>query len=581
MDRQERSWIIAWATLQGVGLWLLHEWILLLSTPGQYFTLIWPLYVFIITLPLSQMLLSAYRHQRRLWGLAAAFSLSMAGAAAYVGRQAWVADLPLNKTGELGFILSVITLSSWFVLLPFAEHRLSRGGWFSDYSLLFSAAWRNLVKLLLAGVFTGLFWALLFLLAGLFKVLNVSFLMDLFTSRIFAYPVTAIVFGIGLSLYAAKEEALVGIYRASLNILGWLLPVVSFILILFLLALPFQGLALLWKTGYATSLMLCLLAWTVFLFNAAWQDASGEQRFPKWLLRFISVGLLAMPVYIALSVYSLGLRVAQYGWTIDRVWAALVIAVMAIYAFGYACVVLRRQPVWMESASRINIGAALITVVLAILACSPVLDPARIAVNSQVARLLQQKVAVSSFDFEYLRLEAGRYGNQALSRLSHEQSHPQAALLRQKADAAAKVKYRTYKPKDSQDFSDETVRRQLRIYPHDAELPASFIQYLREQLNSRALYLNCRENKPCPVLKLDLNSDGMDELVLLNRYSSRIFGLNHGQWQPVGRLSGMDLGKLDAKETLDALDSLGFASKPARWHDLWIGNMKYGVQEEE
>lgn len=156
------------------------------------------------------------------------------------------------------------------------------------------------MKLVLAALFTGLLWILLFLLAGLFKVLNIGFLTDLFTSRIFAYPVTAIAFGIGISLYAAKEEALVGIYRASLNILGWLLPVVSLILILFLLALPFQGLALLWKTGYATSLMLCLLAWTVFLFNAAWQDASGEQRFPRWLLRFISLGLLAMPVYIAL-----------------------------------------------------------------------------------------------------------------------------------------------------------------------------------------------------------------------------------------------------------------------------------------
>ncbi|MCB5185104.1 DUF4153 domain-containing protein [Methylobacillus gramineus] len=580
MDKQERGWIIAWAALQGVSLWLLHEWLLKLSIPGQYFSLIWPLYAVIITLPLSLMVLSHYRQQTLLWSMATGFSVLMAGAAAYMGHQAWVADLPVNKTGELGFILNVIALSSWFVLLPFAEHKLSRGSWASDYPLLFSAAWRNWIKLMLAALFTGLFWTLLFLLAGLFKVLNVNTLMDWFTSRIFAYPATTIIFGIGLSLYAAKEEALVGIYRASLNILGWLLPLVSFILLLFLLALPFQGLALLWKTGYATSLMLSLLAWTVFLFNAAWQDASGEQRFPRWLLRFIGLSLLVMPVYIALCVYSLGLRVTQYGWTIDRVWAALVIVVMAIYALGYAWVVLRRQPIWMASASRVNIGAALITVALAILTCSPVLDPARIAVNSQVARLLQQKVDISSFDFEYLRLEAGRYGNQALLSLSREQSHPQAALLRKKATDASKVTYRTFKPGNGPEQSDESVRQQLKIYPHDAELPAAFLQEVREQLNRQALYLNCQKDKPCPVLKLDLNHDGMDELILLNGYSSLIFELSQGRWKSSGRLSGVDLHKLNTQETLQALDSQDFASKPARWGELWIGDMKYGVQGE-
>lgn len=574
MTRQERTWIIAWATVQGLGLWLLHEWLLGLDKKVPMWHLIWPSYVFITTFPLSLMVLSTYRQDKRLWGMAAGFSLIMSGAAAYVGYQAWAPDVHLGYTSQLGFTLMLITLVNWFVLLPFAEHQLLKGRWCSDYAFLFSAAWRNWVKLALAALFTGLFWALLFLLAGLFKVLNIDFFMILFTSRIFAYPVTAIAFGIGLSLYAAKEEALVGIYRASLNILGWLLPVVSFILILFLLALPFQGLALLWKTGYATSLMLCLLAWAVFLFNAAWQDASGEQRFPKWLLRFIGVGLLTMPVYIVLCAYSLALRVTQYGWTIDRIWAALMIVVMAIYALGYAWVVLKRQTIWMQGAKRINIAAALFTVLLLILTITPVLDPARIAVHSQVSRLLAQKTQLQDFDFAYLRFDSGRIGHEALLQLSKNTTHPQAEALRQQASLTLKKTSR-YEVKPEV-VAEDTLRQKLQMYPQGIELAEDFVEYLRVQLNADKLYISCTAEKPCPLLQLDLNQDRQAELVLLNGYSSMVFSLQQGRWRRVGTLTG-DLSKLSQKGTIQALEQGQVKAQLPTWHDLEIGGQRYGV----
>lgn len=579
MSRQARSWIIAWATGQGLGLWLLHEWILKLATPQQYFSVIWALYALVITLPLSFMLLPAYRQQRRLWGMAVAYSLLMAGAAAYSGYQAWMSGIPYHQTWELGFILGCITFSSWFVLLPFAEHGLCKGQWFSDYAFLFSAAWRNWVKLMLAGLFACLFWALLFLLAGLFKVLHVNFLMDLISSRIFAYPVTAITFGVGLSLYAAKEEALVGIYRASLDILGWLLPVVSFILILFLLALPFQGLALLWKTGYATSLMLCLLAWTIFLFNAAWQDATREERFPRWLRRFIGLGLLTMPVYILLCAYSLGLRVTQYGWTIDRVWAALAILIMAIYALGYAWVVLRRSTVWMLQARQVNIVAALFAVTLLILTLTPILDPVRLAVHSQVSRLLDGRTSVSDFDFEYLRLEGRRYGNQVLQELARNTKHEHAVLIRQKAEDAMKVTYRTFKSQGPEPLTHAQLQEQLTPYPHTVALDPAFVDFLLEQRNSGKLYLNCSTSKPCPVLVLDMNDDGEQELVVLSGYSSHVFQRTQSVWKIAGRLTGKDMDALGATKIQRELDALDFSAKPNAWRDLWIGNMKYQVEE--
>lgn len=578
MHREERSWIIAWATGQGASLWLLHEWLLSLSKQAEYFWLIWPLYMVVFLLPLSMMMLAAYRQQKRLWVMVGGYALLIAAISCYAGYQAWTPNVDTFLYAQHGVLLSMVGFGSWFVLLPFAEQRLLRQAWASDYGLLFASAWRNSIKLMLAGTFTSLLWLLLYLFAGLLKVLGVAFFLELLSEPIFFYPVTAITFGIGLSLYAAKEEVLVGFYRAALNTLGWLLPVVSLILLAFLLVLPFQGLDKLWDTGYATSLMLSLLLLTVFLFNAAWQDASGEQRFPKWVLYFIAAGLLTMPVYIALCVYSLGLRVAQYGWTMDRVFAALVILVMAMYALGYAAVVLRRETAWMQSASKVNITAALVTVVLAILICSPVLDPTRIAVHSQVARLLQQKVKVQDFDFQYLRFQAGRYGDAALSRLQQEQTHPDAAELRRKAKLAHEAKQRVYQP-EVQKLDVADLRTLLSIYPQKAELPEAFIATLLEGKVINQAGFNCETEQPCAVLRLDLNADGVDELVLLGHYRSAVYGWGSGKWQKVGSLLG-DTSEFTNKSVQEALTRGDFSSKATNWQDLQIGDMNLKVQED-
>src|SRR5271169_5095047 len=404
MERNERVWIIFWAALLGFSLLMLHNWVESLPKPGERFGLIWPLYEISISLPLTLQVLSRYRTQKALWVMAIGFSLIMAGSTSYVGHVSWISDLPNSDYLSQLFLTPNIVFVCWFVLMPFAEHRLIKSSWFDDYSLLFSAAWRNTVKLLSAATFTGIFWGLLFLWAGLFKILKVGFFYDLFTSRNFVYPITAIAYGVGLSLYSAKEDALVGLYRASLNVLAWLLPLVTFIMLFFLLALPLQGLGLLWKTGYATTLMITLLSGMIFLFNAAWQDAIESLKFPKWLLKLISVGLVSMPVYIAPCTYSLGLRIAQHGWSIDRIWAALIVFVLSIYSFGYTATILRKQTSWMNGAKRINIFASLIIVALLTLTCTPILDPARISVDSQIGRLMDNKITADVFDYDYLRL---------------------------------------------------------------------------------------------------------------------------------------------------------------------------------
>ncbi len=567
---QARPWMLAWALAQGAALWALHG-----AVAKDRWTLLWPVYAVVLAVPLTLQLLAAHRARRGLWLQAAALGMVFAAAAGYGGHVS-VAE----NRGQMGAVLVLLLSGSWFVLLPFAEQRLACGTWARDYPRLFTTAWRHAFQLLLAGLFTGLFWALLFLLAGLFQVLGVSLFMQTFTSLPFVYMATPVAFALGLSLYAAREEALAGFWRSMLQVLGWLLPLACLIALLFLAALPMRGLAPLWKTGHATALMLGLIGWMVFLFNVAWSDGREEsQRFGPALQRFVAMGLLTLPVYAALCAYALGLRVAQYGWTADRVWAALAVVLMAVYAVGYALAALRRSLPWMALARRVNVAVAWLAVALALLTCTPVLDPARIAVASQLARLQAQRVDVPAFDFGYLRWDAGRAGQAALEQLAQEQSHPQAAQIRERAQAAQqdKSRYARRSGAQAQVWTADTLRARLRPFPADAAPDAAWLDYLLAQLREHKLSVTCTDAAPCPVLRIDLDGDGQPEQVLLSDYLSQVFVSENGQWRAAGRLQGGNLGKLNGKQA-EQWTEQGVATQPPRWHDLVIGGERYSVR---
>ena len=582
MKREERVWILAWATLMGFSLLMLHNWVETLSKPGEYFDFIWPLYVFAISAPLSMQMLSRYRSEKLLWLMAASFSVIMAGAASYVGHYAWIENLPSNgpiPVGEM-LVMTMVVSSCWFILMPFAEHRLVRDSWWNEYALLFSGAWRNTVKLISATAFVGLFWGLLFLWAGLFKVLKIDFFYELFTGRNFVYPVTAIAYGMGISLYSTKEEALVNLYRTSLNILGWLLPLVTFIMLLFLFALPFQGLAALWKTGHATTLMLTLQGLIVFLFNAAWQDADGTIKFPKWLRNLISVGLVAMPVYSVLCAYSLGLRISEHGWSVERIWAALAVLVMSIYAIGYATTSIRRQTVWMVGAKFVNIATALIVVALLMLTATPVLDPARISVNSQVGRLLANSTSVADFDFDYLRFRTGKFGNDELRNLLKNTSHPQAELLHQRAEEALKKKYAYESQANGVGISRERLAAYLTLYPKGTVLDPSFVDYLAGQLNEHKFSLPCIQNgRSCQLLAIDLKGEGSIELVLFDAFQSKVFEQRQSKWELIGNLTGQKVDQLTGPSLKHSLDVQDIELRPHKWRDIRVGPDYFSVNE--
>ena len=579
---QDKRFILIVALVQGLALLLMHNWVIGIADLGRSYQLILPLYAVIVALPLSLMML-ANQPRQLVVKLTLGFSIIAACCAAYIGHVSYSKGLGDYAYYGMCWILGGCIFVAWFITLAFFEHYCQYQHWFSRYEALFSFAWRNAVKVIVAGIFVGLFWGALGILGELFKVLGIAFFSELFSNRHFVYPATTLAFGLGLSLYAAKEEVLSEFKSAILQVIGWLLPLVSFILLAFIITLPLKGLSTLWDTGYATSLMLSLLGLAVFLLNTAFQD--GRQiHYPVWLLKLSNAGLLTMPLYALLCMYAVYLRVHQYGWTQDRVWAASFVVMMAIYSFGYAFAAIKSLKVtqgWMHLTKTINIFAAFVLVAMLVLINSPLLNPTRIAVHSQLARLLEGKVKASQFDFQYLRFKGGTYGNDALQAMLLDKGNPELKAYALAALDEANLNY--YSPPEKKINSVADLEAQFTIYPQGQSLESSFYEVLLADKKAGTLFLDClsvvsQQSSGCRALVIDLNADNVPEVVVFNPYGNRVYAKEGSAWRYTADMKISNYGEAKSKDELALLESGDYKAIKPKWNQFQFGKDTFSIE---
>ena len=311
----------------------------------------------------------------------------------------------------------------------------------ASYARYFDVSWKLAVQLALAAGFVGVFWAVLFLGAELFRLIKIEFLIELIKRPWFSIPVTTLVFAYAIHVTDVRAGLVRGTRTLSLTLLSWLLPVLTLLTVAFLSALPFTGLEPLWSTRRATFILLTAAVALVFLINDAYQDGGPERQVGAVVRYSGTIAAFTLVPLVALAAYGLSLRVDQYGWTPDRIIVLACIVVAACYALGYALAAVLRGP-WLRSIEPTNILAALVILAALLALTTPIADPARLSVADQVARLESGKTSVDQFDFAFLRFESGRYGEQALERLKTKRDGPDAARISQKANEVLDWRHR-------------------------------------------------------------------------------------------------------------------------------------------
>ncbi|MDB5469334.1 MAG: hypothetical protein JWR84_894 [Caulobacter sp.] len=375
-------------------------------------------------------------------------------------------------------------------------------GRIAGYPTYFDVSWKHGVQLALALAFTGIFWAVLGLGAALFGMIGVKAFGEFIGQRWFAIPASALAFAAAVHLTDVRVGLIQGVRTVALTLLGWLLPLLAGLALAFLATLPFTGLKPLWNTGSAAMILIGAAVGLILLVNAAYQDGGREKPLPvalRWSMRL--GGLLLAPL-TALAAYALWLRIGQYGLTIERIIAVAGVVVGACYAVGYAAAAVLPGPA-MRRLEPTNVATSFVGLAVLLALLSPLADPVRLSVDSQVARLQAGKVKPAEFDFDYLKFSSGAFGKKALDRLAADRGEI-GRLAR-----AARLK-ESRSERDSIPPEKQQPVAGIKVWPAGKAMPEG----VKAQWADLAS-VNCdKDSLECELFMIDLNGDGHDEALL-------------------------------------------------------------------
>ena len=292
-------------------------------------------------------------------------------------------------------------------------------GW-RDYPALFLQAWSVVLRFAAAGAFTGLFWLVIQLSDAVLSLVGVDVIGELLRHELVPILLTGALLGLGMAVVHDLADLLSP--YVVLRLFRLFLPAMLAVMLVFLIALPIRGLDGLAGGLSPALLLLAMVAGGIALVSITIDQSDADATDSPLLLRSARGMALALPLFAALALWAIWLRVAEYGWTPERIFVGLIGAVGLGYGGLYAVAVLRGGP-WMERIRQGNIRMALVVIALAALWLTPILNAERLSVASQMARFNSGALPVEKLDIAALS-SWGKPGEAALAALKLRAAEP-------------------------------------------------------------------------------------------------------------------------------------------------------------
>jgi hypothetical protein len=263
----------------------------------------------------------------------------------------------------------------------------------------------------------------------------------------------------------------------------------------------------------------------------------------------------------------------------ERVFAVAGIVLLGMYSVGYAIAALVRGKPWLPRIRTVNIAMCPIVVAVGIALHLPVLDPIRLSVDNQVRRLKTGAVAIEKFDFGALRFSLGRNGFEALADLERDGAPGDVQRLRERI-AWVRSARSAWQMKGHEWLEPEALVAAEGSPP----VPADLLEDLK---TSEPLWqsLRCTAKEPCRVLPLDVDGDGIDELLIVTS-ASRIYEVPLFKRDPTGTWTTR--GAFRTSPTVNDAVALNDALRRGDVHlaaplipDLLIGGQRLNWAERE
>lgn len=475
----------------------------------------------------------------------------------------WVEQIPEQTWARHQFTPSFcVSLGiALFILAVFFRSSAVGRTWPTTYSPLLNYAWEFVLTLAQLALFIGVFWSLLWLGAALFAAIGLGVFETLFSEPVFVYPVTWLVIGLTLVMIRNRFRLIQSVRHMGEALIKALLPLVALIILLFFAVLPATGLQPVWDTGRASSILMALMLTLLLFFNVVFHQTQGLPPYSTWLRRIILLAVVLLPVGSVLAAWALWLRIDQYGLSLDRLWAALLQALTAVFNLSYTLLLLWRRRAALPALQRANVGLALLVAGVLLVVNTPLADMRHWVAQHQVKRLLDGRTTADAFDVDYLRFQLGQPGTLALQDLADSEFAQSQPELARRIELSLKQTERWSQDPlvDTQNLDD--VARQFTVSPEDASLPEPLLSLLVEQ-NSTCL----SQTEPCQAVQI--NSEPRFQWLIYEPYSAfgNAYGERNNGWYLFGHLA--PLGTVEPQDdqacpTIQTADDLTRITGPA------------------
>jgi hypothetical protein len=370
--------------------------------------------------------LFAFTLERVRW----AWSLAFAACAGAVLGLIFYWSISPDHPSAYDFWRAFAALLAVAIAAPLFQTMRDEGGGRLPYVPVHAHAWSNVVLWCAAWAFVLIAWLLIQLLAELFQLIGITLLRDLMDKSWANWMLVGGTLGAAVGLLRDRDRVVGLLQRVVTTILAVLAPVLAIGLVLFELALPFTGLDRLWEQTRATTPILLACVFGAFILANAVIGTGPEEEAKNPVLRWSAMALgAAMLPLVAVASISTGLRIGQYGFTPERLWAIVFVAIAAACALLYLYALLRGRTAWADRIRPANIRLAIGVCAIALLLATPLADFGAISTRSQLARLDSGEITPERLDWRALRFDFGPSGIAALERLKATSSRPETRAL--------------------------------------------------------------------------------------------------------------------------------------------------------
>ncbi|WP_292051017.1 MULTISPECIES: DUF4153 domain-containing protein [unclassified Brevundimonas] len=418
--------------------------------------------------------------------------------------------------------LPVALFCAHHLAVPAINHR----SLIAPYESYYEAAWKAGIQLVLALMFLGVFWAILWLGAMLFNAIGINAIERFITKPYFVLVATPVFFAIGVELSDVRDGLTQGIRTVALTLLSWLLPIAVLIAGAFLVTLPIAGMSELQSSLSPSGLMLTASAGLILLVNTVYQDGADHLSPTRFLRMTMHVGAVLLVPMTAFALWGVSVRIGQYGLTLPRIIALTGAIIGLLYALGYATglLVKGRRGGWLPVFEMTNVVVGILTTLTLVAYSTPWLNPVKLAMDSQIARIEGGTLGADEIPYNYLSRQAGERGRSVLGELQKSDD----PVIRERATNALNGEY----------ISETSTGINLTLLPEGTILPGSENSrlMLEEAIKRELGTYQCSKN--CDARLYDLDADGRDEVVIAQDIGFWVFGLNeNGTWSKLGMLA--------------------------------------------